>query len=188
MRHPCEKPSQRALWVGLTLAQRHDDNTDVGPTLLSWWKLHATEPAHPSRWFVCSSMCANKLCAILLGCVEGHPWLPTYLSTYNHSSVLHNTSGTQMYVQTYLFFIWQPFTKVPMRTSKHLHLTHMHHSDHSSDSVKYSFVSNNISNCMKEVTWLSYGLCTNGHRSAALGWPAFILPPVFVHAAVIRSW
>ena len=47
--------------------------------------------------------------------------------------------------------------------------------------------SHNIPNCMKEVTWLSYGLCTNGHRSAALGWLPFILPPVFVHAAVIRS-
>ena len=46
----------------------------------------------------------------------------------------------------------------------------------------------NIPNCMKEVTWLSYGLCTNGHRSAALGWLPFILPPVFVHAVVIRSW
>ena len=43
----------------------------------------------------------------------------------------------------------------------------------------------NIPNCMKEVTWLSYGICTNGHRSAALGWLPFILPPVFVHAAVI---
>ena len=45
-----------------------------------------------------------------------------------------------------------------------------------------------IPNCMKEVTWLSYCLCTHGHRSAALGWLPFILPPVFVQAAVIRSW
>ena len=51
-----------------------------------------------------------------------------------------------------------------------------------------SRASHNIPNCMKEVTWLSYGLCTNGHGSAALGWLAFILPPVFVQAAVIRSW
>ena len=35
---------------------------------------------------------------------------------------------------------------------------------------------------------LSYGLCTNGHWSAALGWLPFILLPVFVQAAVIRSW
>ena len=54
--------------------------------------------------------------------------------------------------------------------------------------VPHLCVSHNIPNCMKEVTWLSYGLCTNGHRSAALGWLPFILPPVFVHAAVIRSW
>ena len=46
----------------------------------------------------------------------------------------------------------------------------------------------NIPNCMKEVTWLKLCLCTNGHRSAALEWLPFILPPVFVQAAVIRSW
>ena len=55
-------------------------------------------------------------------------------------------------------------------------------------SFPLSLFPHNIPNCMKEVTWLSYGLCTNGHQSAALGWLPFILPPVFVHAAVIRSW
>ena len=46
----------------------------------------------------------------------------------------------------------------------------------------------NIPNCMKEVTRLSYSLSTNGHRSAALGWLPFILPPVFVQSAVLSSW
>ena len=46
----------------------------------------------------------------------------------------------------------------------------------------------NIPNCMKEVTWLKLCLSTNGHRSAALWRLSFILPPVFVQAAVIRSW
>ena len=41
---------------------------------------------------------------------------------------------------------------------------------------------------MKEVTWVLLCLCTNGHRSAALARQPFILPPVFVQAAVIRSW
>ena len=45
----------------------------------------------------------------------------------------------------------------------------------------------NIPNCMKEVTWLKLCLGTNGHRSGALGWLPFILLPVFVQAAVIRS-
>ena len=45
----------------------------------------------------------------------------------------------------------------------------------------------NIPNCMKEVTWLKLCLGTNGHRSAALEWLPFILPPVFVQAAVTRS-
>ena len=36
------------------------------------------------------------------------------------------------------------------------------------------------------LTWLC--LCTNGHRSAALRRLPFILPPVFVQAAVKRSW
>ena len=35
----------------------------------------------------------------------------------------------------------------------------------------------NIPNCMKEVTWLKLCLGTNGHRSAALEWLPFILPP-----------
>ena len=52
---------------------------------------------------------------------------------------------------------------------------------------KRSCVSHNIPNCMKEVTWLKLCLGTNGHRSAALEWLPFILPPVFVQAAVIRS-
>ena len=46
----------------------------------------------------------------------------------------------------------------------------------------------NIPNCMKEVTWLKLWLSTSGHRSAALEWLPFILPPVFVQAVVIRSW
>ena len=46
----------------------------------------------------------------------------------------------------------------------------------------------NIPNCMKEVTWLKLCISTNGHWSAALWRLSFILPPVFVHAAVIRSW
>ena len=41
----------------------------------------------------------------------------------------------------YFFFIWQPLTNVSMHTYKHLHLTQMHHSVHSSDFVTYSFVS-----------------------------------------------
>ena len=41
---------------------------------------------------------------------------------------------------------------------------------------------------LKEVTWFKLCLCTNGHRSAALWRLPFILPPVFVQAAVIRSW
>ena len=41
----------------------------------------------------------------------------------------------------------------------------------------------NIPNCMKEVTWLKLCLGTNGHRSAALEWLPFILPPVFLQAA-----
>ena len=46
----------------------------------------------------------------------------------------------------------------------------------------------NIPNCMTEETWLSLCLGTNGHQSAALNWLPFILPPVFVQSAVIRSW
>ena len=46
----------------------------------------------------------------------------------------------------------------------------------------------NIPNWMKEVTWLKLCLSTNGHRSAALEWLPFILLPVFVQAAAIRSW
>ena len=49
-------------------------------------------------------------------------------------------------------------------------------------------LNHNIPNCMKEVTWLKLCLGTNGHRSAALEWLPFILPPVFVQAAVLRSW
>ena len=41
---------------------------------------------------------------------------------------------------------------------------------------------------MKDVTWLLLCLCTNGNRSAALARQPFILPLVFVQAAVIRSW
>ena len=41
---------------------------------------------------------------------------------------------------------------------------------------------------MKEVTWLKLCLVTNGHWSAALQWLPFILLPVFVQAAVIRTW
>ena len=52
----------------------------------------------------------------------------------------------------------------------------------------YTPMGHNIPNCMNEVTRLSYSLSTNGHRSAALGWLPFILPPVFVQAAVLSSW
>ena len=41
---------------------------------------------------------------------------------------------------------------------------------------------------MKEVTWLKLCLSTNGHRSTVLWRLSFILPPVFVQAAVIKSW
>ena len=48
-------------------------------------------------------------------------------------------------------------------------------------------VKHNIPNCMKEVTWLKLCLSTNGHRSPALWRLSFILPSVFVQAAVI-AW
>ena len=51
-----------------------------------------------------------------------------------------------------------------------------------------TWLSHNIPNCMKEVTWLMLCPSTNGHRSAVLEWLPFIKPPVFVQAAMIRSW
>ena len=50
------------------------------------------------------------------------------------------------------------------------------------------FHNHSIPNCMKDVTWLKLCLGTNGHWSAALECLPFILPHVFVQAAVIRSW
>ena len=61
-------------------------------------------------------------------------------------------------------------------------------SDQGMCSSLYSISSHNIPKCMKEETWLKLCQSTNGHRSAALEWLLFILPPVFVQAAVIRSW
>ena len=40
--------------------------------------------------------------------------------------------------------------------------------------------------CHGNMSWLCLG--TNGHQAAALGRLPVILPPVFVQAAVIRSW
>ena len=53
--------SQTAMQDGLTLAQRRDDSTDVGPTLcqptlLSEQIAHNRASTPPSRWVVCSSV------------------------------------------------------------------------------------------------------------------------------------
>ena len=68
--------SQTAMSVGLTLAQRRDDSTEVGPTLsqptsLSGCKLHPAEPAHHrAAGFCAARWCAAGYCVIRLGCVE----------------------------------------------------------------------------------------------------------------------
>ena len=120
---------------------------------------------------------------------SGTNFFKTYVSHKSSSPVSPCPQNTQTLILKSSIFFWDPHLFHDINPKYAVYNTQeIGVKSRNCGYLVTWFCYHNIPNCMKEVTWLRYGLCTNGHWSAALGWLPFILRPVFVQAAVIRSW